>query len=845
MAIYDLKDFSDIYSMVMEELKLQSTDETELSRIKRDINAIYMDEVVPFKRWLWLSGHTDVEHRPYYANGTVTVTPDSTTITFTVAPTSSKTGFYFATEAHNEVYYISAHTANVTTATLSTPYTGALASGASYKVWTDHVVLPTDCRETIEVWHDYYKSPMDPKGLQELRRISAESPKLQGRPAYYTAYDYTDPTPLTAETEADRYRVLKIYPAIYLNSTTIHIDYVKEVSPLELDADEPLMPLEDRIVLFYGACARAWQRARNPEASQSNYALFQQKLARMAGKVEDSQDRPQITPDSRYLARKRARGNFSKKLHSASGGASYTAPTYLSNPTINGATVTGNFTVSAGITIDGRDLSVDGATLDAHIVDTTDAHAGSAITNTPSGNLAATTVQAALNELQTDVDTRATSSELTAHTTDVADAHAGSAITNTPSGNLAATTVQGALNELQSDVDTRALASDLSAHLADTSDAHDASAISNVASGNLAATDVQAALNELQTDVDTRATSTALTNHINDTTDAHAGSAITNTPAGNLAATTVQAALDELQTDVDGRTAKATLTTKGDLYVATASATIARQGIGTDGHILTADSAQTNGLKWAAPASLVLAAKTAAYTLTTSDDVVTFDTSGSAYAATLPTAVGNTGKVLQIILKVAGNPLTINTTSSQTVGGIASGSIKMGTVTDSLTVISDGTNWQIKDWEILVAARYTTAAGQSITNSGSGVIVDYGTVDFDPVSAVTTGASWKFTATMPGKYRVHARNLWNDSDWATGNVTSIQVFKNGSGGAFIDYVEMQASNTTYQTVQGEVVVQLADTDYIDVRLANTRTAGSTALVASASYNYVEITRIGR
>jgi hypothetical protein len=43
----------------------------------------------------------------------------------------------------------------------------------------------------------------------------------------------------------------------------------------------------------------------------------------------------------------------------------------------------------------------------------------------------------------------------------------------------------------------------------------------------------------------------------------------------------------------------ATATTKGDLLVATASATIARQGIGTNGQLLTADSTVTNGLKWA------------------------------------------------------------------------------------------------------------------------------------------------------------------------------------------------------------------------------------------------------
>jgi hypothetical protein len=42
-------------------------------------------------------------------------------------------------------------------------------------------------------------------------------------------------------------------------------------------------------------------------------------------------------------------------------------------------------------------------------------------------------------------------SALTAHISDTADAHAASAVTNTPAGTIAATTVQAAINELDSE----------------------------------------------------------------------------------------------------------------------------------------------------------------------------------------------------------------------------------------------------------------------------------------------------------------------------------------------------------------------------------------------------------
>ncbi len=65
---------------------------------------------------------------------------------------------------------------------------------------------------------------------------------------------------------------------------------------------------------------------------------------------------------------------------------------------------------------------------------------------------------------------------------------------------------------------------------------------------------------------------------------------------------TVQSDIATLQTN---SLSKALVDAKGDLIVATADNTVARQAIGTNGQVLIADSAQTNGLKWADPATAV------------------------------------------------------------------------------------------------------------------------------------------------------------------------------------------------------------------------------------------------
>lgn len=93
---------------------------------------------------------------------------------------------------------------------------------------------------------------------------------------------------------------------------------------------------------------------------------------------------------------------------------------------------------------------------------------------------------------------------LSAHIADGTDAHDASAISSVPAGTLAATDVQTALNELDSEKATTGsvstVAGDLAAHIADATDAHDASAISYAGSANITAVTVEAAIDELDTE---------------------------------------------------------------------------------------------------------------------------------------------------------------------------------------------------------------------------------------------------------------------------------------------------------------------------------------------------------
>jgi len=101
---------------------------------------------------------------------------------------------------------------------------------------------------------------------------------------------------------------------------------------------------------------------------------------------------------------------------------------------------------------------------------------------------------------------------------------------------------------------------------------------------------------------------------------------------------------------VEGGIQPTLLTTKGDIIVATGNATLVRQGVGADGSVLTADSAQADGVSWVSTYGAFNAQTGTTYTLVAADAAKKLVTTSNASAVTvtIPPSVFTAGQTIDV-----------------------------------------------------------------------------------------------------------------------------------------------------------------------------------------------------
>jgi len=134
---------------------------------------------------------------------------------------------------------------------------------------------------------------------------------------------------------------------------------------------------------------------------------------------------------------------------------------------------------------------------------------------------------------------------------------------------------------------------------------------------------------------------------------------------------------------------------------------------------------------------------------------------------------------------------------------------------------------------VLAKYRYSTAK-----TSSTAAPLNFDTLVSDTIGAVTTGASWRFTAQSAGKYCVQVSNT------ASGTSVTTQLYKNGSLAENLYTSPFTAGNGT---INGSTEIDLVAGDFIDVRFDSsttssagyviiTKVVGPNAIAASESLN---------
>lgn len=202
-------------------------------------------------------------------------------------------------------------------------------------------------------------------------------------------------------------------------------------------------------------------------------------------------------------------------------------------------------------------------------------------------------------------------------------------------------------------------------------------------------------------------------------------------------------------------------------------------------------------------------AQTSAYSAAARDFVNC--TSGT-FAVTLPTAASIAGFPIKIKNSGSG-VITLNTTSSQTIDGYASGYIDLSNQYEEITVISDGSNWMIDGYKFKKSSAIFSTGNATANTSRS----SNGFVRINNTATVYGGAD--ITATQDGTDGCKFVTLYDG--WVTifamvdkdgGN--DIQIYKNGS------LFENSTSNINSGTVTTHSVItmpiQCTKNDYFQI-----------------------------
>lgn len=271
--------FGEIRSAILADSK-ETTSSTFVALVDRWINEGH-EQVTLRKKRDWLDEQFTVQVNAD-VSATCTVTNGSTTVTFASAQSfPSGVELQFNTSSYEEIYDVSSAT-STTIVTLAKPFLGTTSTAATGVVFQPHVILDDSIRHVYQVYHQHSVQPLTYIGPQQMRQVQASGKVQRDFANYWTIFG-----------QSNGARRLVIYP--YPDEDyTLYIDANVFVPVLSASADEPVIPMQYRQILYWYGMYKVWLYHRNADQAAIALQNFNSFLARIDGEMRAEIDKPQL-----------------------------------------------------------------------------------------------------------------------------------------------------------------------------------------------------------------------------------------------------------------------------------------------------------------------------------------------------------------------------------------------------------------------------------------------------------------------------------------------------------------------------------------------------------------------
>ena len=282
-------------------LRIPTSNSTEMTKLDAVINEVYRDIALKYD-WEFLHKRTVINTVADITTGTISVTNDSTSVTFSSAPTPSVAQRVLIVDGNTidpgAAYRVSAHTAGATAATLDAAYTGGTDTAAAYSVYGDSYDLPTDCEHVRFIRRAGFQHPMkriDPSEMEEIKGWD----RSEGSPQIYSVYDFDT----TGDPTTQRQLVIHPYPdEIY----RMEVHYRRSLNTELATTTRPLIPDDFAQLLVWGTLGVGYAIFLN-DTERAGYfqSLFNDRLLLLTARKREMEGPPGIVPAPGYRLRQR------------------------------------------------------------------------------------------------------------------------------------------------------------------------------------------------------------------------------------------------------------------------------------------------------------------------------------------------------------------------------------------------------------------------------------------------------------------------------------------------------------------------------------------------------------